>query len=513
MNKSEDYLEQLLKGAAPENDTLGEDAFEEDFLDEEFLKEFEMEMERMEASEGDGSDEEFESLFDDLDSILNGDKNQEVKDTVEEVTPVAPEESEDSFEESEVNFADLFAAEEKTEDTVEAPVAEEGFSFADLFANDITESKEETPQEDPDVLKILEGLEGIDLELDEVDMNQGADNQNDFSALEGFLAASAAATSEADTGVSDDISLDTLGFGDNAESDSTEPVEESGKKEKKKKNAGEKSGFMNKLGLILFGEDDGEDDTAKAVVIGEASEADLEGLADVTEKAKKEQKKKEQKEKREQAKQARKEKQEKAKQEKEKKKQAKPKKEKKPKPPKQPDNTPPLPKKPVFLIFVMVASLLALILIGADLLGYSNQMNNAKAQYAKKNYSEAFAEISGIEIKEEDVEIYNKYHVMAMVSTELEAYESLMSKGFYDMALDCLVRTIGRAEKYSVDAELYGCSNEMHELEQRAETILDETFGLSREDALEFYAYRSKKEYSIALAKVIKELDLEKVTE
>ena len=267
------------------------------------------------------------------------------------------------------------------------------------------------------------------------------------------------------------------------------------------------------MGLILFGEDDEEDDTAKAVAIGEASEADLEGLVDVTEKAKKEQKKKEKKEKREQAKQARKEKQEKAKQEKEKKKQAKPKKEKKPKPPKQPDNTPPLPKKPVFLIFVMVASLLALILIGADLLGYSNQMNNAKAQYAKKNYSEAFAEISGIEIKEEDMEIYNKYHVMAMVSTELEAYESLMSKGFYDMALDCLVRTIGRAEKYSVDAELYGCSNEMHELEQKAETILNETFGLSREDALEFYAYRSKKEYSIALAKVIKELDLEKVTE
>ena len=513
MSKSEDYLEQLLKGAAPENDILEEDileedTFEEDFLDEDFLKEFEMEMEKMEESEGDGDEADFASLFDDLDSILNGDKNPETENAVEEMLLAEPDAETVSFRESEVNFADLFATEKNTEDAAETSVAEDSFSFADLFAADTTESKDEVPQEDPDVLKILEGLDGIDLELDEVDMNQGADNQADFSALEGFLAASAAAGEEENTAMPGDISLDTLDFGDNAEA---APAEPNKKTDKKSKKAGEKGGFMNKLGLILFGED--EDEEVQNIVIGEASEEDLAGLVDITEKAKKEQKKKEKKEKREQAKQARKEKQEKAKQKKEQAKKAKPKKEKKPKPPKQPDNTPPLPKKPVFLIFLMVASLLALILMGADLLGYSNQMDNAKNHYAKKNYSEAFAEISGIEIKEEDMELYNKYHTMAMVSTELDAYDSLMSKGFYEMALDCLVRTIGRAEKYSVDAELYGCSKEMHELEQNAEAILNETFGLSREDALEFYAYRSKREYSVAIAKVIKELDLEKVTE
>ena len=161
----------------------------------------------------------------------------------------------------------------------------------------------------------------------------------------------------------------------------------------------------------------------------------------------------------------------------------------------------------------MAASFVALVVLGADLLGYSNQLNNAKNQYAKKNYSEAFAEISGMEIKEDDMELYNKYHVMAMVSVELEAYESLMSQEFYDMALDCLVRTVGRAEKYRADAENYGCIQELNELELKAETILSETFDVSREEALEFYSYRNKKEYSTALAKVLKELGLEKVTE
>ena len=140
-------------------------------------------------------------------------------------------------------------------------------------------------------------------------------------------------------------------------------------------------------------------------------------------------------------------------------------------------------------------------------------MENAKNQYAKKNYSEAFAEIAGMEIKDEDSLLYNKYHIMAMVSAELEAYESLISQEFYDMALDCLVRTVGRAEKYREDAETYGCIQELNGLEVKAEEILKEVFGLSKEEALEIYAYRSKKEYSTAILKVIKELELEKVTE
>jgi hypothetical protein len=113
---------------------------------------------------------------------------------------------------------------------------------------------EETPQEDPDVLKILEGLDGIDLELEEDEAPAGGGQ--DFSALEGFLAASAAepSTEASDLGLG--IDLDSLDFGDATEGESA-PTEEKPKKEKK---AGEKTGFMNKLGLILFGEDDEEDE-------------------------------------------------------------------------------------------------------------------------------------------------------------------------------------------------------------------------------------------------------------
>jgi len=595
MSRSEDYLDQLLKGVSPEEDIAQEeeqdsseadifgdifeelvgedrrgegdatdskeevirdeevseedifgedfseeDIFGDDFLDEEFLREFELEMEKLEETEETGSDKDDLSLFDDLDGILNGAKEQmgdvepvsevmDVPEMIEEDKTEVAHEPETIAEPSgvetldvmpEVDFADLFAGGDalenvqRQEDAETVSQMEDGFSFADLFADDSAGAKEETPQEDADVLKILEGLGDIDLELDEEDGSSSGENQGDFSALEELFAASEAGKQSE--------------LADDGNADSEANVEEAAdlngkkKKEKKKKESGEKTGFMNKLGLILFGEDDDEEEEeikgkkkgtsstgAGAMVIGEASEADLAMLEDITEKSKKEKKKKEKQEKKEKAKQEKQAKKEKAKKEKK----PKPVKEKKPKKPKEPDNTPPLPKKPVFLIFLMIGSFIALVLIGADLLGYSNQMANAKNQYAKKNYSEAFAEISGVTVKEEDLELYNKYHVMAKVSVELEAYESLAANGFYDMALDCLIRTIGRAEKYRADAELYGCTKELNELEQKAEEILGETFDMSREDALEFYSYRTKKEYSNAILKVIKELGLEKVSE
>lgn len=595
MSRSEDYLDQLLKGVAPEDvkeetaeeenleenifddifeeladanetqeesfesntleseesdeiedfdaeDIFGEVFLEDDFLDDEFLKEFEMELEKLDTDSVEtGNEEDDLSLFDDLDSILSGAKEQmEAVETVAEPEPLAEEEIisepeevtviedmpvfEDNSQETDESIEELLGLQDEIpmngeesaqeESAVESSASDGGFDFASLFAEDGASAIDEGPQEDADVLKILEGLDGIDLELDDEDMGASGGAGQDFGALEGFLATSAAEPMDENlAGEMDEFSFEE-------KTETNEDSAEDKKKAKKDKKSGEKTGFLNKLGLILFGEDDEDEEetTGKKavdlgnVVIGEASEDDLALFGDYSEKApskpsaedlkkaKKAEKEKKKKEKKEAKEKAKKEKKEKP---------PKPKKEKKPKPPKEPDNTPPLPKKPVMLIFVMVASFVALVMLGADLLGYSNQLTNAKNQYAKKNYSEAFAEISGLEIKEEDLALYEKYHVMAMVSVELEAYESLMSRNFYDMALDCLVRTIGRAEKYRADAEIYGCVQELNELELKAETILSETFGVSKEEALEFYAYRDKKDYSIAIMNVIKGLGLE----
>ena len=200
--------------------------------------------------------------------------------------------------------------------------------------------------------------------------------------------------------------------------------------------------------------------------------------------------------------QAKKEKEEKKAQAKKEKEAKKAQKVKKPKPPKEPDNTPPLPKKPVVLIFVMAASFLALVLVGTNLFGYSHSMNEAKLAYDLGDYKLAYTQVSGLEIKEDDMDTYQKYCIMANAGGEYNAYQTFMAQGIYDMALDSLIRAIGRCDKYSEDAANYGCANELMNVRNQAVGALA-GFGLTEERAMELYAVDEREEYSAELYAVL----------
>ena len=266
--------------------------------------------------------------------------------------------------------------------------------------------------------------------------------------------------------------------------------DDGGKEEKKPK----KQGFLAKLSKLLFGDDEPDEEEISGMqaepAVTEMSMDDmdilkeLEGSSDDDKKGKKPKEKK-----------------------------VKPKKEKKPKPPAEPDNTPPLPKVPVILVFVMAASILVLVLAGTHLLGYSNSFADADQAFAEGRYSDAFQAVAGEKVKEKDTDTYEKYRITAMVSAEYEAYESMMDAEVYDMALDSLIRTVQRYDKYLQDAETYGCRGEFDKIESAAETALQQDFGLTAEDARTMYALSNKETYSREIYKVLEKAGLSEVTE
>ena len=268
------------------------------------------------------------------------------------------------------------------------------------------------------------------------------------------------------------------------------------KEEKKPK----KQGFLAKLSKLLFGDDEPDEEEISGMqaepAVTEMSMDDmdilkeLEGSSDGDKKGGKEKAPKQPKEKK-----------------------VKPKKEKKPKPPAEPDNTPPLPKVPVILVFVMAASILVLVLAGTHLLGYSNSFADADQAFAEGRYSDAFQAVAGEKVKEKDTDTYEKYRITAMVSAEYEAYESMMDAEVYDMALDSLIRTVQRYDKYLQDAETYGCRGEFDKIESAAETALQQDFGLTAEDARTMYALSNKETYSREIYKVLEKAGLSEVTE
>lgn len=384
-------------------------------------------------------------------------------------------------------------------------------------------NKEETSQ---GVTKAAQPmLDDIDQIMDSVNSNAEADGENE----------------------ADDLSIDDFGFGDfgldDAETDSeaektetlpdeddelmkilsgtgeeTESSEETAaasvepqtsEETKEEEEKPKKKGFFAKLAKLLFGDDELEDEEASTAqaepVITEMSMEDMDILKELEgssdgKKEKKEKKKKEKKKKEKAPKQP-------------KEKKVKPKKEKKPKPPAEPDNTPPLPKVPVILVFVMAASILVLVLAGTHLVGYSNSFSDADQAFAEGRYSDAFQAVAGEKVKEKDTDTYEKYRITAMVYAEYEAYESMMDAKVYDMALDSLIRTVQRYDRYLQDAETYGCRGEFDKIASAAETALQQDFGLTAEDARTMYAMSNKETYSREIYKALEKVGLSEVTE
>ncbi len=384
-------------------------------------------------------------------------------------------------------------------------------------------NKEETSQ---GVTKAAQPmLDDIDQIMDSVNSNAEADGENEADDLSiddfgfsDFGLDDAETDSEAEKTETlpdedDELMKILSGTGEETESSeetaaaSAEPQtsEETKEEEEKPK----KKGFFAKLAKLLFGDDELEDEEASAAqaepVITEMSMEDMDILKELEgssdgKKEKKEKKKKEKKKKEKAPKQP-------------KEKKVKPKKEKKPKPPAEPDNTPPLPKVPVILVFVMAASILVLVLAGTHLVGYSNSFSDADQAFAEGRYSDAFQAVAGEKVKEKDTDTYEKYRITAMVYAEYEAYESMMNAKVYDMALDSLIRTVQRYDRYLQDAETYGCRGEFDKIASAAETALQQDFGLTAEDARAMYALSDKETYSREIYKVLEKAGLSEVTE
>lgn len=308
------------------------------------------------------------------------------------------------------------------------------------------------------------------------------------------------------------ISLEDLGAEPENLSHAADAVEQSQAqkqpKEKKKKN-----GFFAKLMDLLFGEDD--DETPDNEYVAEADS--LEGISDENmeilramngdmapetddgkagkkgrKKAKKEKKKKEPKPKKEK-----------------KPKEPKPKKEKKPKKPKEAGpKEKPLPRGPVIMIWLMAFSVFALVMTSNHLLTQGNAIRTAQERFDSGDYVGSYGALAGVKLGEGDQELYERAQTLASVQEELDAYYPLMEVRKFDLALDCLVRTVGRADLHMPEAEEWGVTTQMNALITEATQQLKDQFNVTEEQARELYAINSRDEYSLALDQVLQELGL-----
>lgn len=271
-----------------------------------------------------------------------------------------------------------------------------------------------------------------------------------------------------------------------------------------------KPGLWKRLLLALFGPEDdpkeadkNEDASKEQSGISDENMKILEEL-DQEAKGKKKKDKKEKKEKKE----------------KKPKKEAKP---KKPKPAKEGktkkekpvDTTPPLPKRPMILILLLIGSTVVLVILGTNLSGYSTNKKMAEAAYKKADYLEAYQALRGVNIREEDEELYNQIMILAAVEGEFHQYKMLkegsqLAKKIEPIEIaDALVCAAGRCEINQEKAKEYDCTKELETLKAKVSKELMEQYGIAYEDAVAIYQIDDREDYSVALYQKLKELGIQ----
>ena len=292
--------------------------------------------------------------------------------------------------------------------------------------------------------------------------------------------------------------------------------EEGGKKKRGKKKKKEKKGpgFLQKLAALLFSEPDPVDDaTIAAAAAGGAETITDENLAILKEldaagegdngavgpgdKKKKKKEKKEKKPKKEKPK-----------------KEPKPKKEKKPKPkkekkPKEVDTSPKLPKKPVIVIVVFALSIAVLIIVCVKTFGKAGSIPDARKAYETGDYIACYRELSGMELTEADLELYQKSLILSAIQKPYQDFAVLYNMGEYEMALDSLIRSIGRCYNYEEQANELQLTDTIVALRDQSANDLNAVFGLTLDDAVAIYGIRDRDDYTVALKGVLRQLGLE----
>lgn len=157
------------------------------------------------------------------------------------------------------------------------------------------------------------------------------------------------------------------------------------------------------------------------------------------------------------------------------------------------------------IVFAFFGLIMLLLLTGSKVFSYTISINNATKYFERQKYTQAYDEINGIDIKDEDLEIYEKIQTVMFVNKQLNSYNNYYSLKKYPEALDSLLKGLKRYDKYIELATLLGIKSDLDYVRGQILAELDKVFNLSEEEALAMNNLNSMDEYSLKVYDVVLE--------
>jgi hypothetical protein len=158
------------------------------------------------------------------------------------------------------------------------------------------------------------------------------------------------------------------------------------------------------------------------------------------------------------------------------------------------------------IVILLFGIMTATLLVGTNTFTYYNMIHSAQKDFNAQKYTQAYDSVSGLKIKDKDVEFYNKIRTVMLVNRELDAYHNYYDMRKYPEALDCLLTGMQRYHKYRTMAKIYGINNDIDLLEEQIESELSSVFGLSPEEATKIIDSKNNDAYSSQIYDIVSKM-------
>lgn len=155
------------------------------------------------------------------------------------------------------------------------------------------------------------------------------------------------------------------------------------------------------------------------------------------------------------------------------------------------------------LIFAFFGIIAFLLLITTDLFTYSQSIKNASDYFDRQKYTQAYNEIYGLELKDEDIELYDKIMTVMYVNKQLDSYKNYYQMRKFPEALDSLLKGLQRYDKYIEIATIRGIKEDLDYIKQQIIDELYSVFSLTEEKAMDILNNEDQEKYSKAVYDVI----------
>lgn len=147
----------------------------------------------------------------------------------------------------------------------------------------------------------------------------------------------------------------------------------------------------------------------------------------------------------------------------------------------------------VFIFFAMIA---VVIIVGTSIFSYSLSIKNAEYEFENERYTAAYNEIYGLEIKKEDILLYDRIMTVMYVQKQLNSYNNYYEMNDKPKALDSLLKGLQRYEKYIDLAVDLDVDTDLDSVRKKILEKVSSSFMLTEQEAMEIIQSDSQAEYS-----------------